>query len=186
MADFDSVSCNGVMYHLLPGTFYHLTSANDCLLWNVRLCRGLCMSASMLADTEELRDVVTPYYVANTQSKKECLWEEIRQSEFPHLPSRQKSLFLVDTLEAAHIVQKRWFPNESRHILAARVISSATLHKADTKWLDTPESEWESSARSYWSADMTGAPMIEAIIYGCVYFPRWREPPFGIPPTSPS
>lgn len=174
------------MYYLLPGTFYHLTSSNDFLLWNVRLSQGLCMSASMLANTEELRDVVTPYYVANTQVEKECLWEKIRQSEFPHLPTRLKALFLVDTLEAAHVARQQWFPNESRHILETRVVRPASLHKADAKWLETPKCEWVTSARSYWSADMTCVPMIEAIVYGCVYFPRWREPPFGIPPTSQS
>ena len=182
MSELESVICRDVTHYLMPGTFYHLTSLDDFLLWNVKLAEGLCPSASLQALAEGMQGIVTPYFIANSQPQKEDFWESIRVSDFPHLPSRHKALFLFESIETATAVQQSWFLNENRILLEARIVYPSQIHLADTKWLDSPESEWESAARNYWSEIMAKEPIPEIIVHGCVYFPGWKEPPFGTPP----
>lgn len=182
MIQLESVCCRGVLYDLLPGTFFHLTTLGDVLLLrNTPLYEGMCPSASALATLPGLEGVSTPYSFFNMYDPKEGLWETVRQREFSTLPSRMKALFLFDDPDAVSKAQQLWFPNESRIVLEARVVKPTMLHRADARWLDSHESEWETSARNYWSARMTDDPIVECIAYGQVYFPRWREPPFGRP-----
>lgn len=171
----ESVYCHGKCYHLRLGDYYHLTKPKDILLWNARIGQGVVHTISAIADTKGLQYAATPYYILNAQPKKENKWEEVRRTEFPDKPTRLKALFLFDDLDAARTARNIWFPNEGRHILKTRVVSYAALHRADAAWLETCEHAWISSARSYWSGRMTGAPRAEVIVYGSVYFPGWRE-----------
>ena len=182
MSELESVVCRGAKYSLVPHTFYHFTSPNDSLLWNVRLAEGLCPSVSFQALVAGMDGLTTLYAIANSESPKEELWEHIRISDFPLLPSRLKALFLFESIEVANAARQWWFPNEKRLLLEARILFGARIHIADAKWLDSPESEWESAARNYWSGVLTHEPMPEVIVHGCVYFPSWKEPPFGTPP----
>ena len=179
----DVVSCGGRHYELLPDVFYHLTTPGGLLFWNVRIREGLAPSTSLLSDESQLSGFTTSYNSCNPQPRKEHLWEEVRRVEFAHLPTRRKALFLFDCFDNARRAQQQWFPNESRHLLTARVVRTAVLHKADARWLEIPEHEWGLAARRYWSGELTDDPIVEVIIYGSVYFPDWREPPFGEPPA---
>lgn len=184
MTSLESVRCHGNRYDLLPGIYYHLPTPDtfgQIFLWNVWIGEGLCASVSAIAALPGLEHTVTGYFLHNMHNQKERLWETIREFEYPILPSRMKAFFLFDDPDAVSKAQQLWFPNESRIVLEARVVTTAMLHRADARWLDSHESEWETSARNYWSARMTDDPIVECIAYGQVYFPRWREPPFGRP-----
>lgn len=184
MSALSSVCCGGRHYNLLPGTYYHLPTRNmfgQALLWNTPLYEGLCPSASMIATVPGLEPTATGYFLHNMHSPKEQLWEAIREREFPILPSRMKAFFLFDDLDTVCRAKQLWFPEESRIVLEAHVLESTKLHKADARWLDASEYEWEKSARNYWSARFTDDPIVECVVHGQVYFPRWREPPFVQP-----
>lgn len=177
----ESVWCRENRYELLPGTYYHLPTADlwgEILLWNAWIGEGLLASASAIA----IDGVVTRYFIHNCNDPKERLWERIRKREFPTLPSRMKAFFLFDDRDTVRRAHQLWFPNESRLVLEARVVRSTILHKADARWLDARENEWERSARYYWSSTLTDDPMVECIAHGQVYFPRWKEAPFGKAP----
>ncbi len=176
----ESVTCQGVIYKLRPGVFYHLVDPEGFLLWNARLSVGLVDSASLIASAEGLEDVTTLYHFARAQDPKERVWEKIRQVQFPCRPSRFKALFLFDESNAALLTQKAWFPNETRLLLESRVVSQSLIHRADTRWLDACEHQWESAARNYCSGVMTDNPMPEVIVHGSVHFPGWKDSPFGI------
>ena len=175
-----TVTCRGVTHKLLPGVFYHLADPESTLLWNARLSEGLVPSVSLTATVEGLENVTTLYHVGSVQDPKELVWEDIRQVEFPCLPSRRKALFLFDELNVARLAQKVWFPNETRYLLKSRVVLRSLVHRADTRWLDTYEHQWQSAARKYWAGVMTDDPFPEVIVHGMAYFPGWKEPPFGI------
>ena len=176
----ETVTCRGVTHKLLPGVFYHLAYSESTLLWNARLSEGLVPSVSLTATAEGLENVTTFYHAGSAQDPKELLWEEIRQVEFPYRPSRRKALFLFDELNVARLAQKVWFPNETRYLLKSRVVLPSLVHRADTRWLDTYEHQWQSAARNYWFGVMTDDPFPEVIVHGMAYFPDWKEPPFGI------
>lgn len=165
----------GQYHRLLPGMFYHLTDSSAPLLWNARLHEGLLPSISAIREG----DFVTLYYILNSQPHKERVWEQIRAAEFPDLPTREKALFLFDDLNTANDAMTSWFHDQRRHLVEARIVSPSLVHKADAKWLDTDERKWESAARQYWAGEMTDVPIVEVIVCGHVYFPKWAEYPFG-------
>jgi hypothetical protein len=103
----------------------------------------------------------------------------VRVAEYPHVPSRRGTIFLFDDLQFAERARDTWFPGEQRHLLEARIIKGSRVHRADAKWLDSTREHWEENARWYWSGDMTADPRPEVLIDGAVYFPGWRDPPFG-------
>lgn len=72
----ESVTCQGVIYKLRPGVFYHLVDPEGFLLWNARLSEGLVDSASLIASAEGLEDVTTLYHFARAQDPKERVWEK--------------------------------------------------------------------------------------------------------------
>ena len=160
----DIVKCRGVQYKLLPGVFYHFTTPGGCLLWNARLAEGLISSISEFSDATGISGATTPYDSCNVQQRKESLWEKARRVEFGHLPTRRKALFLFDCPDHARRAREQWFPDESRHLLSARVVSTALLHRADARWLDKRESEWDLSARRYWSGELTDTPIVEVVL----------------------
>ena len=175
----ESIVREGVEYELLPGTFYHLAAQDSLVFWNAYLGKGFLASISVMAQVNGLDGVTTPYHLANQQDLKEQIWETVRETKFPSKPSRMKALFLFDDLDAAMKANERWFAEEGRRLLKARVLSGAQTHKGDSRWLDSYEHEWESKAMKYWAGKMTDAPVPEVILHGTAYFLDWEEPPFG-------
>lgn len=168
-------------HKLLLGTYYHLAHPSSHLLWNATLSKGFVYSASVQADVEGLEGITTDYHSANAHQSKEALWERVRESAYRHRPTRMKAFFLLDDLATARKMSEVWFPGQKRHILSVRITTVAAVHRADAKWLDTEESEWQFAAQQYWGGSMTAEPIPEIIVYGVVYFPGWAEKPFGIP-----
>ena len=91
----------GEKHDLLPGMFYHLAGQDSLVFWNAFLNRGFITSISVAAQADGLEDATTPYQFTRQQDSKDQLWERIRESEFPHKPSRMKALFLFDDRDTA-------------------------------------------------------------------------------------
>lgn len=179
MESIEHVSCRGRDYSLQPGVFYHL--ADEILLWNVRLHEGLCPSVSVLNEAEAEHGFVTMYGAFRGQSAKERLWESIREADFPEVPTRQNGFFLFESGQAVQTAREEWFPHDPRPVVEVRIVTGSVVHRADARWLDAVQADWNEASRRYWTGDMTDDPRVEIILKGLVYFPGWREHPFGQP-----
>ena len=162
---------------LLPDNYYHLTNPINGFLWNTYLGKGITHSISEIARQEGMEGASTIYSFANSESKKEEFWEQVRKEKFPNLPTRIKALFLFDNRDIADTFKTRWFSNEKRLMVELRIIKSSSLHKVDMRWLDRFEHQWEFAARQYWKGIMTDNPLPEIILNGQIYFPNWQEYP---------
>ena len=139
------------------------------------LGKGLSPTLSALG----LADAVTPYSLGGRQNPKELLWDDVRKNINKRLPSRLGAMFLVTSEEHAHAIKAKWFANEERIILRARVAVGSVTFIADAKLLDAAQPDWQTSAERYWKAEASSDPRPEVIVHGRVYFPDWEKPPFG-------
>jgi hypothetical protein len=127
-----------------------------------------------------LEDAATFYGALNQHQDKEAIWEQIRLKDFGSLPTRQHALFLFNDEEQASTACKSWFVGQDRVIVEARIVRGATFHRADAVWLEGKPETWPLNAANYWRGKMTAYPRPEVIVDGAVYFPDWREKPFGL------
>jgi len=177
----ETVVCRDQTYVLLPKEYWHLVHpTKGDMFHNAYLQEGLLRSASAISRIDGLELVVSPYSLTAMTDDKEQVWERVRASSFGSLPSRVRALFLLDSKDIVTRVLREWFGNEGRHVVKSRIVAMSAFHRADAKWLDCLENDWEDHARRYWSGEMSDDPIPEVLVDGAVYFPDWREPPFGM------
>jgi hypothetical protein len=183
------VICKGQHYNLLPGSCWHLTHATQSTLrHNVFLYEGLCRSISL--DQAALPGIVSWQSLKGMIDEKEKTWERVRLATAPDAPTRNGAIFLFDDQALAQDRVAKWFGGQDRILLEARIVKGSSTLRTDAHWLDADRSHWEASARSYWSGEMSATPSPEILVHGAVYFPGWKNPPFGLfagmmPETSP-
>ena len=176
----ERVTCRGQQYSLLPEGYWHLADPSGLVLNNAFVSEGICRSVFAVNRMPGLAKAVSPYGLRSMQDKKEQCWETARQSENDNLPSRIGAVFLLESEELAKKLSALWFGAEQRIQLRARVIAGSRLHTADARWLDCTEESWNEHATRYWRGDMSDDPLPEVLVDGIVYFPDWRESPFGV------
>ena len=167
---------SSLYYHLTETGFLYVESnrhwmAVNQLLSNAELVDGFVRSVSSYSDIAS--GVGTSYSLSslfNGNKQKEDVWERIREVEFSSLPSRKNALFLFDEINLACEANRKWFAC-SRDLVRVRLVEGYTVvHKADSRWLDTFENQWESAARNYWKGIMTmDNPFPEIVAEGMVY-----------------
>ena len=99
----------------------------------------------------------------------EFIWEMIRISEFPNMPSRMDSLFLFDNKENA-MEFKAKFRNLDYQLVDVNLLGGSTK-SFDMNWFsnvpcDIPLSEVNEYARNYWKQAHTKNPVIEVLYQG--------------------
>jgi hypothetical protein len=173
----DVTDHTGRVVQLHDDILYHvaLPPKKTTLYHNAFLGKGLAATVSAMG----LADVVTPYSSGGRQNPKELLWDDVRKKIDERLPSRLGAMFLVSSEEHAHAIKAKWFANEERIILRARVAVGSVTFIADAKLLDAAQPDWQTSAERYWKAEASSDPRPEVIVHGRVYFPDWEKPPFG-------
>ena len=175
------VECRGETYALLPGRCWHLTHSNSNLLHNARLGGGKVQSVSVWNRSPEMEGgVCSPYSLKAMSDPKEQIWERVRLGMKRGLPSRQGAIYLFDNEKYAHEAMHSWFPGQTRTLVEARIALGSRVHAADARLLECVESDWEACAERYWQGEMKAAPIREILVDGTVYFPGWREEPFGL------
>ena len=175
----EAVTCRGVVYEILRGEFWHLSLPNSFLLNNVYLSEGLLLSMSVMNRMPGLDGAVTLHSAKARSDDKEQMWEHGRLRINPNLPSRIGATYLVETEEGAKLIEERWFGGQERLHLKANVVAGSKVFHGDATWLEASKEQWEESAERYWRGQRTDNPIMEVIIDGAVYFPGWRERPFG-------
>ena len=96
---------------------------------------------------------------------REQVFEDVRKSNFPNLPSRQKCLWLCDEKTLPYWNTAVIGPQ--RYLLTLKV--EGQLFCGDDNWLtaDTFSSvEYANRAKQYWSGEMTANPRKEYLFYG--------------------
>ena len=96
---------------------------------------------------------------------REQVFEDVRKSNFPNLPSRQKCLWLCD--EKTLPYWNTAVTGPQRYLLTLKV--EGQLFCGDDNWLtaDTFSSvEYANRAKQYWSGEMTANPRKEYLFYG--------------------
>lgn len=96
---------------------------------------------------------------------REQIFEDVRKTNFPHLPSRQKCLWLCDKETLPYWNTAVTGPQ--RYLLALKI--DGQLFCGDANWLtaDTLSSvEYANRATHYWSGEMTADPRKEYLFYG--------------------
>jgi hypothetical protein len=168
---------NGATYQLRPEKYWHGVRSDSHLLHNVHLGEGVTHSISFHRKNGE--HAVSPYGFVRGPSPKETSWDETRKAIAPDAPTRVHALFLFDEERIARDIVATWFVGEDRTLLKARVDLKAKILRVDARWLDAHEPQWTANASRYWRGEMTADPRPEIIVEGAVYFPDWRDPPFG-------
>jgi hypothetical protein len=161
--------------------YWHLVGAGGgMLLHNVRNHEGICWSMSVMRNVADLQDTGSLYGMFNPNPEKESVWEAARLAINSDLPPRMHALFLFDDEEIAKRANDSWFAGQNRLKVEARMTNVSKGHRADGRWIEDGDSHrWRSNAEQYWRGAMTVDPLPEIIVHGAVYFPGWRERPFG-------
>lgn len=97
---------------------------------------------------------------------RELIMEEIRIDEFSGTPpSRQKCLFLTDTVEEA----KTWIPLIGGNATVCELTCTGVIHRADSRLLvkaSEPLSTTKEQARAYWRGEASAEPRMEILFEG--------------------
>lgn len=172
-------------------TYWHVIGDDvhaGMMLNNTRLRKGMLWTGEImrqiLGPLQSKHMIISPYATFNTQPQKEKIWEDIRLSEYPNLPSRREALFLFETKDDLERASQKWWPGRPRRCLQA-VVQQGFVHKADACLLDCFEPEWPDKARAYWSGGRTADPLFEVVVQGAIYFPEWETFPMLFPPPQP-
>jgi len=171
------IQANDKEYELLDFPFWHLVSKDgvfsDVFYHNVNLGEGILATVSLIAYSETINGFQTPYSFSRINDEKEMVFEQVRESLYPHLPSRFKSLYVFDLIETADKAKEEWFVNNQKDILECRIVDGSVLHRADATWLECSKPHWGENAKKYWSGETSDSPFIEVLVHGLVYFPKW-------------
>lgn len=159
----------------MGNSFFHLTKPSSSLRYNVRLGKGVSVSMSRLAETENNQGFASQYGIHRRNDPKEIVWERIRVDNYPDSPSRMNALFCFGTLDDAERGRSEMFAGEGREIVEIIPLQGAWGATFDSKLLDGFEPDWERNAHRYWSGEMTDAPFCEVIIHGAFYCPDWES-----------
>lgn len=96
---------------------------------------------------------------------RELVMEQIREDEFPCAPSRQRCLFVCNSLEEAHYWQQRI--GDGGVVCSLRC--SGTIHRADARLLlgdSEPLSVTKERSRQYWRGEASNNPEWETLFEG--------------------
>jgi len=99
----------------------------------------------------------------------ELLFEQVRKEEYPECPSRQKCLWLVETIEETKRWEKEFAPYGFFQTL--EVEATGVVHYCDEIWLQIdadPYSEIRGKANRYWKGEMSDDPVTEIIFEGII------------------
>lgn len=146
------------------------------MLNNVRLRSGFLLTGEIQQALPK-GSVISPYTSFNSEQEKEKTWEDIRQKNFPNLPSRSNALFLFDDMSDLNKASELWWKDSLRKTLNAIVLPESKTHKADSKWLNCTEDTYSENASHYWQSEATSDPIFETVVQGIVYFPEWNDFP---------
>ena len=108
------------------------------------------------------------------QFRKEYIVEEIRKSEFPDLPSRKRSLFMIDTQwkeNAELFLRGMGFRDSNLYGRTLTIVEplQGNSHFADMEKLNVEDldcSVIEDAAREYWNGMESHIPMYEILFEG--------------------
>jgi len=158
--------------------YWHMVGTPWLFYSNVQVGKGALLSVSAGIEAEpHIHNAQTPYSFARREDEKEELFEKIRQTKYPHCPSRLKTLYVFDDYALVQRSLTEWFPNENKTVYECRVLSGAVIHKADAVWLNSFPHEWVANAENYWGGQMSENPFPEVLVHGALYFPGWEHFP---------
>ena len=165
-------------------TYWHLVPASgtsaQIFFNNAIVGKGLVHSVSFMVELDpNLANAQTPYSIGTTEAEKERVFEEIRLTRFPKLPSRLKAFFVFPSTEVAQRAQREWFASDPKVLVRASIAQGSKVHIGDTQLLRGTRDSWPSNAERYWAGEMTGDPLPEVLVHGSLYFPDWKS--FEIP-----
>lgn len=100
----------------------------------------------------------------------ELIWEAVRESEFPQMPSRVNSVFLFDNIKNAQNFYSQ-YRDQQQYKLVEVHLAADSFHSFDMNWFtDVPAditiAEIKEYARNYWSKKHTDNPVIEVLYQG--------------------
>jgi len=99
---------------------------------------------------------------------RELLWENVRLAEFPEAPSRQRCIWLIESM--ANVTN--WISHlgfKPNHYSVVRVRATGRALNVDGNYLagdSEPLPVWFEKARAYWSSKNTQNPLPEVLFEG--------------------
>ena len=163
------IVAGGVSYEILPQTYIHLAAAAAGVLeHNAKIGEGIVFSAN-----SGPAGTTTLYAALHGDRDKEAVFENVRNAEFPHRPSRIGAFFLFEDSNGVNS-GKEWFKAEGRIAVDVRATTSTQLHRADAVWLNCDARDYEEFAHRYWAGQMSEKPVIEIVTAGPCYLPEWQ------------
>ena len=101
---------------------------------------------------------------------RELLWENVRLSEHPDAPSRQRCLFLIESISDLD-KWKTYLQIDQNNNSVVRVQATGKALRVDSNYL-TSDSEllstWSEKAHKYWNGEISENPTIEILFEGKV------------------
>ncbi|MDE2888529.1 MAG: DUF2441 domain-containing protein [Gemmatimonadota bacterium] len=124
------------------------------------------------ADLEEIRTFLL-HAKYSAELLKEYIFEEIRASEFPQIPSRMRCLFLFEAehdKDAEVYLQKMGYPLTGRSLIKVEPVDGkSATHRTDAKLLDvnlSRQPEVAAAARKYWKGTSDPVALPEVLLEG--------------------
>ena len=124
------------------------------------------------ADLEEIRRFLL-HAKYSSELLKEYIFEEIRASEFPQVPSRMRCLFLFEAehdKDAEVYLQKMGYSLTERSLIKVEPVNGkSATHRTDAKLLDvnlSKQPEVAAAARKYWQGTSDPVELPEVLLEG--------------------
>lgn len=99
---------------------------------------------------------------------RELLWENVRSAEFPQAPSRQRCIWLIESMaDVKNWISRLGFKPNFYSVVRLRATGRAL--KADGNCLagdSEPLPVWFEKARAYWSGENSETPLPEVLFEG--------------------
>lgn len=134
----------------------------DVVVPAIRGLRALASGQSSVPNPAEAGREIAEHFVSYV---RELIWEDVRKREFPHLPSRQRCIWLVPTIEGARYWIRRTGIAGNFQVL--RVRGQGRIHRASEAFLlgdSEPMRETIRKARQYWLG-IVEDPSTEEVIF---------------------
>ena len=135
--------------------------------WMLNVLNGLHK-----ADLEEIRRFLL-HAKYSSELLKEYIFEEIRTSEFPQVPSRMRCLFLFEAehdKDAEVYLQKMGYSLTGRSLIKVEPVDGkSATHRTDAKLLDvnlSKQPEVAAAARKYWQGTSDPVELPEVLLEG--------------------
>ena len=155
--------------YIHPNLTVNLNTPEEFQLSRLKMLEAVSSSSITMKDQVEVAkigELIAQHFITYT---RELVFEAVRAEKFPHLPSRQKCIWVVDSLDGLKHWKSRLPPASGYDIEVFKVDIQGNIHSASEEHLLYGEflhSEMIDAANKYWNGTISETIRKETLFEG--------------------